>query len=360
VILWFNNKISDIRGRVDPRFHLRNENRLDVAKYTYASYIALDPLISKYVFTLEMADGFAGRESEMQDWLEQIIPADKLILRWKQYTNLEQWRDLQKEFENIGDDIIYPAGAEDHVFLDSSIDVFKRGIDLIKQDPDPMASIMTSDFAVYIRANMRLDGQLTSCKNYLSFDMNNSDSTKVVKKEYFDSELDRVPNNDIRLIRYESWNSFAPLRRMKLYSATKEQCRHFDGYSFMHMPPEYCPPLEIPTGFFNGMTIKYGFDNYDPNCVNINPLKPAEKVVDPIQGTDYRFTLNDIPLFWRPFIKEIIIADNVDNIQMARLRDSHMLNSTRAEFNFTYLGNFVKDDYPPAHWINNHTLVEKF
>lgn len=360
MIIWFNNKISDVRARSDPRFNLRHDSRIDIAKYTYASYAALSPLVSKYIFTLEMADGFLGREKEIEDWLQRVIPNDKLILRWMQYTNLEHWRDLQKEIESLGDDIIYPAANEDHVFLDSNSNVLARGIELIKKDPNPLAAIMSSDFAVFIRANMRLGGQITPCNNYVKFNMNNSDSMKIVKKEYFDSELDRVPNNDVKIIRSESWNSFAPLRQMKLYSATKEQCRHFDGYSFQGMPPIYTPPLEIPVGFFEGMTIRYGFSDRDESCVNINPLIMDEKVTNPISGTDYKFTLDDIPLFWKPFIKDIIIADNIDIDKMKRMRDYHMLNTTRAEFDFTYLGYFGRENFPPGKWINNHTLIEEF
>ena len=108
------------------------------------------------------------------------------------------------------------------------------------------------------------------------------------------------------------------------------------------------------------MTIRYGFKDIDKNCVNINPLAETEKVTDLEHGVDYRFTLKDIPAFWKPFIKEIIVAEGIDHNEMARARDQHMLASTRAEFDFTYLGYFAGEPYTPADWINNHTLIEKF
>ena len=93
MILWFNNKISDVRFREpDPRFGLQHQSRFDVAKYTYASYAPLAPLVSKFIFNIEAADGFAGRTQELEDYLKSIFPADKLIVRQFQCTNLKQWR----------------------------------------------------------------------------------------------------------------------------------------------------------------------------------------------------------------------------------------------------------------------------
>lgn len=362
MILWFNNKISDIRLSYHPRFNLRNDSRFDIAKYTYASYLPLAPLISKYIFNFETADGFHGRSQEMEDFLKSIFPSDKLIIRQFQCTTLKQWREMQEEIEAIDDDLIYPAANEDHVFLDSSIDIFKRGLELIKQDPSPWAQIMTSDFSVFMRANRRLpNSQISECGNYISFLMRNSDSMRVIKKELFKWYLDQVPENK-KIIRSESWNDFMPLPLVNLYAPTKEQCRHFDAYSFMHMPPSHVSPLEIPVDFFKGFTIRYGFDDIDPTCVNINPSIFTQKVEDPINGIDYRCTLEDIPLFWKPFIKEIIIKDNIDHEKMLEFRDYHMLNSTRSKFNFTYLGWFTENDrdLPPIEWFKNHFLSKEF
>jgi hypothetical protein len=368
MILWFNNKITDVRFRADPRFNLREEARIDIAKYTYASYAPLAPLVSKFIFTLEVADGFAGREAEVEDFLRSVFPADKLIIRWKQLTSLAEWREFEQEIALIDDDLIYPAGNEDHVFMDSSIDVFRRGLELISADPDPLAQMMTTDFPIFIRACQRLKNmhgyfEVSECKNYVNFLMHQSDSMRVMKKERIGWYLDRLPSPDIKIIRTESWNGLMPLPIVKLYAPTKEQCRNFDAYAFMNMDPRYISLLEIPPGFFErNITIRYGFYDIDPNCVNINPLAPTQKVTDPEHGVDYRFTLDDIPLFWKPFIKEIIVADNIDHEAMARARDRLMLASTRTAFYFSYMGWFGEDDadVPPADWINNHTLIEKY
>lgn len=80
MIVWFNCKISDIRPNPQPRYHLRNDNRFDIARYSFASFVPLLPLISKIIFNLEMADGHSHQQAEMEEWLRKIFPADKLII----------------------------------------------------------------------------------------------------------------------------------------------------------------------------------------------------------------------------------------------------------------------------------------
>ena len=56
MIVWFNCKITD--NRLNPenieRYNLRNDNRFDVARYSFASFAPLAPLVSKFIFNLEL------------------------------------------------------------------------------------------------------------------------------------------------------------------------------------------------------------------------------------------------------------------------------------------------------------------
>jgi len=89
----------------------------------------------------------------------------------------------------------------------------------------------------------------------------------------------------------------------KIILPYKELCRHFDGYG--HVPAylggpitnNQCPSIEIPPGFFeNKIKIRYGFDDYKKDYVNINPKNKIYRASSEI-GTDYRFTIKDIPIF---------------------------------------------------------------
>ena len=118
----------------------------------------------------------------------------------------------------------------------------------------------------------------------------------------------------------------------KVIVPTVELGRHYDGYGFNEVDHRVCPSLVIPPGFFEkNIVIRYGFDDRDPNCVNINPLSNLF-IIDPINGTDFKFTLDDIPLFWKSRIKEIQIADNIDHAAMIAARNHYYMQEGKAQF----------------------------
>ena len=357
MIIWFNCKITD--QRLNPqsiiRYNLRDDNRFDIAKYSFASFAPLEPLTSKFIFNLELADSHSGRQEEMETWLRGIFPADKLSIHWYRANNIAQWQEIKQEIDQIGDDLIFPAGNEDHIFLDSNIEVFKRGLELIKQDPYPYATLMTSHYPESIRAAHYFKGTPSSCGNYVSYEMVNNDAIRVIKKEYFEWYLDTAKNSNALLFRTEHWNNIGILSN-KLYVPTKEQFRHFDGYAHVQVGADTCPPLEIPAGFFDGMTIRYGHNDRQSDAVNINPMAEQLYTVDHEKGADYRYTLDELPLFWKPYIKQTDISPDIDQSKMNQAYDTHLLQMTRVNVNWFHVGaRFNESNYPPASWINNHT-----
>jgi len=362
MIVWFNNKITNIPvpGPGYQRYSLRKETRFDIAKYCFASYMAFEPLVSKYIFTLEMADEHAGREAEMEEYLRNLVPADKLVIRWHRCNYKHQWLEIKQIIDATGDKVIYPAGNEDHIFIDSNIDIIKEGIEILANEQDAMATIMTSCYPEFIRVGYKLGAAISNSKNYIHFNAGCNDSIRIMKKELFDTYLDIIQDPNFFFFRTEQWNATGFFPMNKMYHSTKEQFRHFEGYSNTALDPNYCPPLEIPPRFFEkDVTIRYGFQDRDADCVNINPLAATLYAVDPINGADYRFTLDDIPAFWKPYIKQIIVAPNIDEQAMITARDRHYVNATRGHFNNGWLGNFGDGDFPSMEWLNNHMIGTK-
>ena len=158
MIVWFNCKISDIRPNPQPRYHLRDDNRFNVARYSFASFVPLLPLISKIVFNLEMADGHSRQQAEMEEWLRKIFPEDKLIINWYRCNNIAQWREMQAVFNEIDDNLIFPAGNEDHIFMDSNHNVLKQCMHGVNHTPEINATIMTSHWPESVRAAHHFDG----------------------------------------------------------------------------------------------------------------------------------------------------------------------------------------------------------
>jgi hypothetical protein len=109
------------------------------------------------------------------------------------------------------------------------------------------------------------------------------------------------------------------------------------------------------------MTIRYGFNDRQADAVNINPQAADLYTVDPDTGTDYRFTLETLPAFWKPYIKQIVSADNIDEEKMNQAYDTYLLALTRIFINWHHVGAVFKDsNWPPAQWLNNHTKAYVF
>lgn len=357
MIVWFNCKITNTRlhPQTIVRYNLNTDDRFDVARYSFASFVPLDPLVSKFIFNLELADDCAGREAEMEDWIRKLFPEDKIDLRWHRCNNIAQWNDILTTMDELGETLIFPAGNEDHIFLDNSVEVFKRGMELIQADPNPFATLMTSHYPESIRAAHYFNGTPSDCGNYVAYDMVNNDAIRVMKRDYFAWYVNQIQNPSAYVYRTEDWNNYA-IETNKLYVPTKEQFRHYDGYVHVGVGPDVCPPLEIPPGFFTGMTVRYGFNERNDGCVNINPRAENLYTVDPVKGTDCKYTLDTLPNFWQDYIKEIVIADDVDDIEMKKAHDINLLQMTRININWWHVGATFNDtNWPPAKWINNHT-----
>jgi len=372
MIVWFNCKISDIRPNPQPRYHLRDDNRFDIARYSFASFVPLLPLISKIVFNLEMADGHSHQQAEMEDWLRKIFPEDKLIINWYRCNNIAQWRKMQVVFNGIDDDLIFPAGNEDHIFMDSNIETLTKCHRIIHLSEMISASLMTSHWPENIRAAHHFEGSVKSpgvhwmstlpvqTESWVQYPIGCNDAIRVLKKEFFNWYIDQVKDPNMFIFRTEHWNAIV-LPENLLYVPTKEQFRHFDGYAHVNIGPDYAPPLEIPPGFFEeSITIKYGFDEHDPNCVNINPQTENLYAADG-QGTDYKWCVEDIPVFWKSYIKEIITAPNIDESAMKEARDINLLTISRLHFEWPHYGvRFDESNYPPVAWLNPHMLLAEF
>ena len=357
MIVWFNCKITDTRLNPEniERYNLRNDNRFDVARYSFASFAPLAPLVSKFIFNLELADQHKGREQEMADWLRKVLPEDKLVLHWYRRNNIAQWKEFQEEIKDIDDDLIFPAGNEDHIFFDSTINVFSKGLELIRNDPDPYAVLMTSHWPENIRAAHVFSGTLLDSGDYVTYNMPNNDAIRVMKRAYFDQYVDAIKDNNATVFRTEHWNSVGFVNN-KLYIPTKEQFRHFDGYAHVQIGPDVCPPLEIPIGFFEGMNIAYGYNKRFENTVNINPAAENLYTVDADSGTDYKFHESEFPAFWKNHTKNLDSNITADDEVLKIGHDTHLLAMSRIYINWYHVGQVFNDsNWPPAFWLNNHT-----
>ena len=350
MIIWINCKVSDKRWTpIGNKGNLKSDNRFDITKYFFSSLVALSPLISKVLLNIELDDPYKGREEELELYVRSLFVPEKIgTIEWFRCNNMEQWKKVQSEIESIDDETIYVPGAEDHIFMDSSIDMWARGLELITKDQEFTAVFPISHFPETLRISFAHNSQLTECNRFVKLASYSTEvsSNYILKKELLRKYLEHndIPNKTF--FRIEDFSTFWP---QQLYMPTKEQSRHYDGYTHVSMDLNLCPPIEIPYGFFEkNIVIRYGFNDRYPNCVNINPTINNLYSVD-VNGTDYKWILDDIPLFWKPYITDIQMAPNIDHQAMMLARNQHLLKMSRAPV-------WGHSAPIPQEWIQSHML----
>lgn len=349
MIIWYNIKITDLRlnpTSAGSRGNLKNHNRFDVARYTFASMVALEPITSKFIFNIHLDHPYQNRQEEMVDYLKSLFPKNKLEMFWYRCNNLAQWKEMSQLINSIDDDVIWLAGNDDHVYIDSNINLWKKGVELISNDKDYRSAFIYGHYPEAMRAAVLHHGpvELIENGNFLHWQIEGSSvGNVVVKKELLNSFLTKRKNKEKEFFRMDGWEDEW---YSNIYFPTKEINRHYDGYWHVNMLPNICPPLDIPPGFFDkNVTIRYGFENRNPDCVNINPLKSLYFVDN--NGTDYKCLLEDLPEFWKPYISNIEISDNLDIESFKVARNQHIENLAMCPHNGAHIA-------LPKQWYQTH------
>jgi hypothetical protein len=171
--------------------------------------------------------------------------------------------------------------------------------------------------------------------DFMSVRNNCFDSIQIITKELYKNWWCTGQFNQYKLPRPDyfgiSLSEIKPVPNHKIILPLKELCRHFDGYQHCTPPilNDKCPAIDIPVGFCeNNIKINYGFDerSIDKTVTNINPTSDSYFAYD-IKGTDYKWTLEDIPYFWKSRISNINQSDNINKETMIQHRLLSILNS---------------------------------
>jgi hypothetical protein len=96
MIVLFNVKITDIRMGYPYRraAWMPNPERYDVFRYCLASTAVLEPLVSKFIFCVTLAPELADRQQELEAYMRELFPADKLELIWSRCDYGRDWKQI--------------------------------------------------------------------------------------------------------------------------------------------------------------------------------------------------------------------------------------------------------------------------
>jgi hypothetical protein len=321
-----------------PRINLKSYSSFDIFKYSLAS-LAVAHDWSKVILKISLDDCYKDRQNELDQFIKDNFSQFNLILEWQRNEYQNDWK---QSYELLDDNLIWYYCNHDHIFIDSSTDYLKKLTADIKDEqlcsvgfshwPEVIRTVKQGLFPHPLNQQLQLDSYDIN-NNYVSVDSNNFDSIQIITKElyyrwWFEGEF-----NNIKLPRPDYFGiglaEIKPVPIHKTIAPLKELCRHFDGY--YHINPQItnnqCPAINIPDGFFeNDIKIRYGYDDYKEGWVNINPKNEYYYAYNK-SGTDYKFTLNDLPLVWKKRIKIIDSNPDIDEEEMLQYRLKSILET---------------------------------
>jgi hypothetical protein len=328
MILFCNTFITESKpagkGHV-VRDNLKSFNNLDIFKYSLASLaVAYD--WSKVILKISLDDCYKHRQDELEQFIKDNFSQFNLVLTWQRSEYQNDWK---QDYELLDDNLIWYYCNHDHIFFDSSKDYLAELVEVMKDEE--LCSLQFSHWPENIRTAKR-NHNYTIHNNHISFESNNFDSIQIITKELYRRWWFEGEFNHVKLGRPDFFGiglaELKPMPMHKLISPLKELCRHFDGYQ--HIQPvidnNQCPAIDIPVGFFeNDIKIRYGYDDYKEGWTNINP-KNLDYYAYNTSGTDYKFTLNDLPLVWKDKISIVDSNEKIDEEEILTYRLKAIFN----------------------------------
>jgi hypothetical protein len=361
MVLLFNTYITDasstggvwkVLGISLDRGHLSNYNKIDILKYCLASLAVAYPW-KRAIINIELDTPYNTKENskELEKFVKNEFKNIDLIFSFKRNLHQEDWIST---YGLINSDVIAFICNHDHIFLDNSTKYLEELVQL--KDQYKNLYIALSHYPEFIRMAKcgyidLLKGETTPSSFWETSEVKENhvhtvreifDSIAIISKSLYENWflegtwdlIEPSPGifktNKIELGRTEGAGVIGlgeikrllklPITEVDQVIPYREMFRHFDGYWHQQISNNHCPSLDIPPGFFeNDIKIRYGYDDYKEGWVNINPKNPNYQAYSK-SGTDYKFTLQDLPRVWKGRISVIDSNPSIDEEEMISYR----------------------------------------
>jgi hypothetical protein len=309
--LFVNNIITDNRNTGPNRF-----DRLDIFKYSLASLACID-IITHAIIYAELDGSYSGRESELRTFLDEIFPNAKVEYYNSSPSNQTEWRKVLENSPVLEKDAItFYDGNDDHIFLDYELAGLYEGIELLKKEPQEQ--INTIHISSWPEAISTLYYGTVSggpreepSKLYWSYHNYCEIAMQVVNSTFFKHIFLESVFGDTFARRtdtmFSGWGGYkypttTPHPPIKMFVPLREMMRHFEAYWHVGVSEDICPRLIVPNGFFKkDIKINYCAPRKE-GFYNMNPVSS--------DGDDKKM-LEDIPLFWKGRVSEILDYSNL-------------------------------------------------
>jgi hypothetical protein len=354
--IWERLRSQGHIGVTMDRGNLKSSNKIDILKYTLASYSKCYPW-TRAIIKIQLDEGYNSEEnkSDVELFVKNEFKDIDLVFSNTRNLTQQDWADT---YLLLNDDLVYYCCNHDHIAMNDSFDYLKEVVESIKTTyKNEYITLHFSHFSEGIRSAkcggighhdpepLNLNKGYKIEDKYVSYDGFCYDSINVISKNLYEDwflkgkwddalfayppdtfasghiELSRIEGTgttDLNFIRNQILQ--IPTPKQKIIAPYKEIARHFDGYFHQGITNNQAPSLDIPEGFFaNDIKIRYGYDDRKEGWININPKNEFYYAFDK-SGADYKFTLNEIPLFWKHRISKIDINPNIDEEEMIQYR----------------------------------------
>ncbi len=301
------NSLAKVR---DVHHTYRWQNKIDVVKYTLASYSEIK--WDKVIIRFECED--RSQVSSFSLYCQELFPMAEILNQ--RSSTADQYFKALSSINESDESWIFFSPNNDHPYISepSNLNRFVSIADKIsKKYPENTIGLMFSHFTESITDNYITDPQwgyfglvfkevIYENSDIIISKSNKAtlDSCQVFQLGYLKKIFSSTKNTG-RVIRLEDTEFYLSSDHNMLKISPKiELCRHYDSYEHIM---DSVPPLFIPDGFFHkDIKLRFGYDNAIMGWVSINPLKKSISA-----DVDLLNTLDDIPSFWRDRISEFDI-----------------------------------------------------
>lgn len=329
MILFFNSYITDIPlnpqydKKDDPlRTTVKNYHlpiKQDIVKYTLASYAVIP--WTHVIMNYELDD--LNEYPKFDEYIKKLFPS--VTITHKRSASNKEFADQLNLINKFNDEWIFYAVNNDHPLMASNPEILNKAIEKAKKfkKNHKYVSVIFSHFTEFINLPYKGNpfnnkfGQdaeiIDEDKNFITILKKTGDNSgiQIAHRDLFWQWFCSKNLGDARMIHPEDVRGKIFTPNQIIIIPKTEICAHFDAAphllnTSLEIPFNKVPHLFIPPGFFdNNIKISYGYEKYRDNWVNINPKIKKYSFEDPKNGTDLKWTLEDIPYFWKTHISKI-------------------------------------------------------
>lgn len=314
IVLFINILLTNSRMNSYDRGILPDYDVVDVFKYMIAS-LAVLPFSNGYIYC-------EGADDSLVKYIEDTLPFNVVVYKHRNMFQSE-WKEALKPVMSYGDDktLVWFLCNHDHIFMDNNTECIEHIIEEMYNCKDEYLSCEFSHWPEKISSVCPQNIEIhNNCVKTIS---NSIDSIQIVNKNLLDFWWYRPDYGNARLARtdYGIYGSNVRQTMVTTYMPLKEQCMHFDSYRLRNISPA----LKIPIGFFDNNVQLNFYDTNIDQYVNINPLTPNFSDTS-LDGTDAKWIISDVPLFWADKISNIKINNNCNRQDILEKRNNNILN----------------------------------